>query len=58
MRKIPLALKLVVLFVNNFVVIYSILSNDPSYKLFGVICAIISPSIMLWVTHSHLENSK
>lgn len=55
--KISFALKYAILFISTFIIIYSILSNDQFCKLFGVACAIISPSISALIEYSYLKNS-
>lgn len=56
--KMTFAAKYLELLVSIFVVIYSILSKDPSYNVFGIACAFLSPMITAQIVLLHLEDSK
>jgi hypothetical protein len=57
-HKIFLAIKYLELLVSIFVVIYSILSKDPSYNVFGIACAFLSPMITVEIVLLHLKDSE
>ena len=56
--KITFAAKYLELLVSIFMVIYSILSNDPSYNVFGIAGAFLSPMITAEIVLLHLRDSE
>jgi hypothetical protein len=56
--KLCFAAKYLELLVSIFMVIYSVLSKDPSYNVFGIVCALLSPIVTVDIVLSHLTDSK
>ena len=54
--KIYFAAKYLELLVSIFMVIYSIFSKDPSYNVFGIVCAFLSPIVTVDIVLSHLKD--
>ena len=52
------AAKYLQLLVSIFMVIYSILSKDPSYNVFGIAGAFLSPMITVQIVLLHLTDSE
>lgn len=55
--KMTFAAKYLELLVSIFMVIYSILSKDPSYNVFGIAGAFLSPMITVEIVLLHLKDS-
>ena len=56
--KMTFAAKYLQLLVSIFMVIYSILSKDPSYNVFGIAGAFLSPMITVQIVLLHLTDSE
>lgn len=56
--KTTLAEKYLELLVSIFMVIYSVLSKDPSYNVFGIAGAFLSPMITVQIVLLHLTDSE
>lgn len=56
--KIYFAAKYLELLVSIFILIYTIISKDPSINPLGIICAFLSPIVTVDIVLSHLKNSK
>lgn len=56
LRKISIAGKYLELLVSIFMVIYSILSKDSSYNVFGIAGAFLSPIVTVDIVLSHLRD--
>lgn len=54
--KMTFAAKYLQLLVSIFMVIYSILSNDPSYNVFGIAGAFLSPIVTVDIVLLHLKD--
>lgn len=56
--KVTLAAKYLELLASIFMVIYSVLSKDTSYNVFGIVSAFLSPMITVEIVLLHLKDSE
>ena len=56
--KLYFASRYLELLVSIFMVIYSVLSKDPSYNVFGIVCAFLSPIVTVDIVLSHIKYLK